>query len=106
MAVFTPPQRTTVPPVAADTPSWQMKPAIWNKSGLIPRSANVFKLNDGTYTETQPYDLSTVAVTYYGGHSYDVSAAEAAALTAAGYGAYLTAGNGTYSDVYITGYVY
>jgi len=32
----------------------------------------------------------TVTVVYYGGHSYTVSSAEAAALTAAGYGAYIT----------------
>jgi hypothetical protein len=87
MATFQPPRRTTVPAVGPDTPSWQRKPAIWNVSGLIPRHANVWKLLDGTYTETQPYDLTTVAVTYYGGHVYSVSSSEAAALTAAGYAA-------------------
>ena len=85
-----------MPPVAADTPVWQQKPFIWNKSGLIVRPVNVFKLTDGTYTETQPITndvqggWETVAVCYYGGHSYTVDAAEAAALTAAGYGAFLS----------------
>jgi hypothetical protein len=31
-----------------------------------------------------------IAVTYYGGHSYPVTSTEAAALTAAGFGAYLS----------------
>lgn len=101
MATFVPPVRTHVPPVAADTPRWQMKPAIWNKSALIPRAANIFKLLDGTYTETQPYDLSTVAVTYYGGHVYTVDATEAAALVAAGYSSGF---DSTYSDSYTDGY--
>ena len=92
-----------MPPVAADTPSWQQKPFIWNQSQLIVRCANVFKLLDGTYTETQPvsnapftagWELLDTTVgdggVYYGGHSYTVSAAEAAALTAAGYGPYIT----------------
>ena len=37
-----------------------------------------------------PADSPQVAVVYYGGHSYTVSSTEAAALTAAGFGAYLT----------------
>lgn len=49
------------------------------------RGKNVWKLNDGTYTERQPRDATTIAVTYYGGHVYTVTAAEAAALNAAGY---------------------
>ena len=53
--------------------------------GSLPRGRNVYKLDDGTYTENEPADMDTVAVTYYGGHSYDVTADEAASLTAAGY---------------------
>lgn len=54
------------------------------------------KYTDGSYetTDAYPYIVDgvgkTVAVAYTGGHSYVVSTAEAAALTAAGYGAYLT----------------
>jgi hypothetical protein len=34
--------------------------------------------------------MTTVAITYYGGHENVVSDAEAASLTAAGYGSYIT----------------
>lgn len=72
------------------------------------RGINVWKLPDGTFTENQPYPLITPqdaqegvlpsgqwdAVTYlyvyYGGHTYEVSEAEADALTAAGYGGNIT----------------
>lgn len=37
-----------------------------------------------------PADQPQVSVVYLGGHSYSVSSAEAAALTAAGFGAYLS----------------
>lgn len=91
MATFTPPYRSSVPAVAADTPSWQRKPAEWiAAASLIPRGVNVFKLVDGTYTENQPTDYTQIAVWYMGGHSYDVTAAEVTALVAAGYGANVT----------------
>lgn len=79
-----------VPAVAADTPSWQRKPAIWTApAALIPTYLNVYKLNDGTYT-TVPPQWEDVAVFYQGGTTVTVSAAEAVALTAAGYGSYLS----------------
>jgi hypothetical protein len=34
--------------------------------------------------------MTTVTKTYYGGHNNEVTAEEAAALTAAGYGSYIT----------------
>jgi hypothetical protein len=37
-----------------------------------------------------PLPSPSVAVVYYGGHSYQVTAAEAAALTTAGYGAFIS----------------
>lgn len=37
-----------------------------------------------------PADSPQVSIVYYGGHSYTVDSAEAAALTAAGFGAYLS----------------
>ena len=55
-----------------------------------PRGRNVYKLLSGAYKENEPGDLTTVAKTYYGGHEYDVTAEEAADLTANGYGAYLS----------------
>jgi hypothetical protein len=69
----------------------------------LDRGINVYKMPDGTYTQSQPMYLSNPdaqnltdiaqmpVATYYGGHSYQVSDAEATALTAAGYGVYLTA---------------
>ena len=56
----------------------------------LPRGRNIFKLSDGTYVENEPADNSTVVITYYGGHDHEVDATEAAALTTAGYGAYIT----------------
>jgi hypothetical protein len=56
----------------------------------MPRGRNVFLLTDGTFTENEPADFSTIATTYHGGHSHSITAAESAALTAAGYGAYIT----------------
>lgn len=74
-----------------DTPEWQRKPfAFFTNESSPPYSANVFKLVDGTFTEVQPVDPATIAITYYGGHEYPVSAAEVTALVAAGYGANIT----------------
>lgn len=58
--------------------------------GSLPRGRNVFRLLDGTYTENEPADMALVATTYYGGHVYDITSDEAADLTAAGYGSYIT----------------
>jgi len=109
VAIFTPPIRSYDPPIAADTPEWQKKPAIWNRSGLIPRGVNVFKLTDGTYTEQQPFTNAPftsgwelVAFVYYGGHSYEISDAEAALLIAAGYGANIDQYNNP--DTYLAAY--
>ena len=62
---------------------------------------NLYKYADGSYdtvqripsivNESTPPASQTVVHIYYGGHTgEEVSTAEAAALTAAGYGAYLT----------------
>jgi hypothetical protein len=50
----------------------------------------VFLLTDTTITENQPSDATTISKIYYGGHATEVTAEEVAALTAAGYGAYIT----------------
>jgi hypothetical protein len=55
-----------------------------------PTGTNVWKVVGDIYTERQPDDPDTVLVLYYGGHVHEVSDDEAAALTAAGYGAYIT----------------
>lgn len=59
---------------------------LLNHFAALPRGRNVYKLDDGTYTENEPNDMETVIVTYLGGHSHEVSADEASSLTAAGYG--------------------
>lgn len=59
----------------------------------LPRGRTVLKATNGTYSTV---DVPTVdqmaaaAAVYQGGHVYTVSTAEAAALTAAGYGAGIT----------------
>ena len=54
-----------------------------------PRGRNVFKLADGTFTETQPYDPAEIAITYHGGHVHTVDGQELADLIAGGYGNYI-----------------
>lgn len=54
------------------------------------RGRNVYLLTNGTYTENQPGDMTTVQKTYHGGHDNEVTEAEVSSLTAAGYGAYIS----------------
>ncbi len=55
------------------------------------RGRNVFKLTDGSFTESQPVDPSIISITYHGGHVHPLTAAEEADLIAAGYGDYIEA---------------
>lgn len=96
--IFQTPTRSYTPSVTPFTPVWQQSPAKFFSKTNIPKPVNVFKLLDGTYTEQQPTSWDTVAVTYYGGHVYTVTAAEAIALTTAGYGSNLTVDNGAFSN--------
>lgn len=100
---FTPPVVFDMGPINPDTQGNQRR--LFGNYHPHARGLNIWKLADGSFSQDQPYPLVTpqdaeqgvlpqgqaVAVTYlyvyYGGHSYQVSAAEAAALTAAGYGA-------------------
>lgn len=84
--LFSPPARTAIPRYTADdalgrTAAYRLFRHI--DAGL--RCVNVWKLTSGLYTETTPYDQSTVAVEYLGGRVHEVSTTEAEALTAAGY---------------------
>jgi len=56
-----------------------------------PRGRNVFKLSNGGYTENQPANVGEAVKTYHGGHIHQLTSAEVAELTQAGYGAYITA---------------
>lgn len=88
MPTFTPPTSNDVGLVA---PATQQDPAtrLGRHLAPIPRGRNVYLLTNGTFTEEQPVDDATVAKTYHGGHVHDITEAEAAALTAAGYAAYI-----------------
>lgn len=87
MPTFTPPTVNDVPFVFTQDRDNQHP---WAYFAPMPRGVNVFKLLDGTYTETQPMTMAEIAVWYHGGHSHTVSTAEAAALSAAGYAAFIT----------------
>ena len=56
-----------------------------------PRGRNVFKMNDGSFTEFQPAYYDDIAITYHGGHIHEIDATEEADLRAAGYGDYIEA---------------
>ena len=113
MANFSPPATDKVPvdyipPVPAGNdpyfPSaWPIRRLMQRYRGEL-RAPNVYKLtalgqsqyggsvyvDDGPTGKGQPYDNppgSLIDTVYYGSHTYQISAAEASALTAAGYGA-------------------
>ena len=72
---------------------WPIRKLMARYRGM-PKAPNVFKLVDGTYTTAQPYEAqpgSVIAYVYLGSHTYEVTQAEADALTAAGFGAGITA---------------
>ena len=75
MATFTPPTDELV--VWADRFKMSIEHRLFRFLHPGDRGRNVFKLTDNGYTENQPADMSTVAITYYGGHEHPVSAAEA-----------------------------
>ena len=94
MSIFTPPtddfvQQAIIPDEFSST-EFRMAYNLYRHYAPTARGRNVYKLNDGTYTENEPADMTTVAVTYYGGHAIEVTAAEVASLTSAGYGEYIS----------------
>ena len=94
MPTFTPPTDNllgmTLPLDPGASQEVRLAHRLFRHFAASPRGRNVFKLNSGTYTETQPGDMSTVAITYLGAHIYTITSAEATALTTAGYGANIT----------------
>lgn len=84
MATFRPP---TDPYVRFDDGSGE---GIFSYLKGWPRGRNVYKLTNGTYTESQPDD-EDIAKIYHGGHIHPLTAEEEADLTAAGYGDYIEA---------------
>lgn len=67
------------------------KHPLWSRVKL-PEAQHVIKYESGAYATRNTYDPdeSGVAHVYMGGHVHTVDDAEAAALTAAGYGDLLT----------------
>ena len=98
MATFNPPTDNFVSPViVGEFMNGQYLAANerlanqWGKHvALSPRGRNVFLLTNGTITENQPSDATTISKIYYGGHATEITTDDAATLTAAGYGAYIT----------------
>lgn len=88
MPTFQPPTENTV--VYSDYDEWWTTEAkLFRFLNPTARGLNVYLKTDGTYTTTQP-DFDEVEKVYYGGHIIYITDAEAASLTAAGYGAYIT----------------
>ena len=85
MSTFTPPTDNYV--------NWALPGERGILAVLRPgrRGRNVFKMNDGSFTEFQPSYPDDIAITYHGGHIHPITAQEEADLIAAGYGDYIEA---------------
>lgn len=94
MPTFSPPTANDVPRVTEDYR--RENPLGWRlfrHYSLLPRGRTVLKSAAGVYTTVDnpsQDDIDAAAVAYLGGHIYQITSAEATALTAAGYGAYIT----------------
>lgn len=84
MATFRPP---TDPFVRFDDGSGE---GIFSYLSGWPRGRNVYKLTNGSFTESQPED-SEIEKIYHGGHIHPLTAQEEADLIAAGYEDYIEA---------------
>lgn len=71
-------------PIGEDHRLWQFY--------KLDRGVTIIKVNNGYSQVRYPTQdlLDSVEAYYLGGHEYEVSNTEAASLTAAGYGSYLT----------------
>lgn len=95
MPTFTPPIVYDVPTTLPDD-----RGVAWRHRryyGPNARGVNVYVYADGTVSQDNPAHLTSElasdvspTTTYYGGHVYLISAAQAAVLTTAGYGANIT----------------
>ena len=94
MSIFRPPTDDFmvlgIPPKEFDSQEVRTAYNLFRHFDAEPRGRNVFKLTDGTFTENEPNDNTTIARTYFGGSDNIVDATEVAELTAAGYGAYIS----------------
>ena len=94
MSIFRPPTDDFVPLALPPKPEASQEQRLaydlFRHYGNDPRGRNVFLLTDGSYTENEPNDVTTISKVYWGGSNNEVSADEVASLTAAGYGAYIS----------------
>jgi hypothetical protein len=94
MSTFRPPTDDFVvlgvPPKMDDSQEVRLAYSLFKHFDAEPRGRNVFLLIDGTHTENEPNDITTISKVYWGGSDNEVSADEVASLTAAGYGTYIS----------------
>lgn len=90
MATFTPPVAANGPRVLPSTRGAAR--ALWRHYSARPVGQSVLKTGGVYVTKQTPTTTECAAadIVYLGGHVYTVDATEAAALTAAGYGTYLS----------------
>jgi hypothetical protein len=95
MPTFTPPLTDNGSLGAGCSPGSRSE-RLWRFYDAQERGVNVLKYTDGTYETTDAYPFvidgvgKVVDIAYTGGHAYPITTAEAAALTAAGYGDFIT----------------
>jgi hypothetical protein len=86
---YCPPVEDIVPPIYVMPDRYRPVPALATKLFRHYKrragSRNIYILTDGTVTQSQPWDMTTVQTTCFGGHTNNVTAAELAALIAAGF---------------------
>jgi hypothetical protein len=98
MAIFTPPTDNFVVPVIVGdymgglrlSKDQRLANRLGGRIEASPRGRNIFLLTNGTYTDNQPSSLDMVSKVYYGGHDNVITEEEVTALTAAGYGEYIS----------------
>jgi hypothetical protein len=98
MAIFRPPTDDFVVPVIISdymgglhlSKDQRLANRLGGRIEASARGRNIFLLTNGTYTDNQPSSLSMVSKVYYGGHDNVITADEVTALTAAGYGEYIS----------------
>jgi hypothetical protein len=98
MAIFRPPTDDFVVPVIISdymgglhlSKDQRLANRLGGRIEASPRGRNIFLLTNGTYTDNQPSSLDMVSKVYYGGHDNEITEDEVIALTAAGYGEYIS----------------
>lgn len=101
MQTFTPPTLARVPTLLSTSVGPELALFKFYRPGV--QGLNVFKYADGSYqTDVSPLstsnpdpvnasgDVGVPVITYYGGHTYQVTDTEAASLSAAGFAANLS----------------